>query len=141
MNEIGKLKLKITKVLESREDLVFAYLFGSRVKDCIRFGSDLDLALYFKTDPDILEIGGLVTQLELTVDIKIDIIKLNELPIQNPVLAYNILSEGILLFCKDITLANNYKKETLVGYFDFQPMHEKFNKRFLERLTTNNFAR
>lgn len=119
MNDIGKLKLKITKVLKSRESLVFAYLFGSRVKNRIHFGSNLDLALYFKTDPDILKIGGLVTQLELAVNIKIDIVKLNELLIPNPVLAHNILSEGILLFCKDITLANNYKKDTLVGYFDF----------------------
>jgi predicted nucleotidyltransferase len=52
-------KDKINKILIQKENIRFAYLFGSQVKNQTRFGSDLDIALYFEKEPDLVDIGAL----------------------------------------------------------------------------------
>lgn len=130
----------IIGILSNNKNIIFAYLFGSRIKNKIRLGSDLDLAIYFASEPDILEIGALCNELENIVNINVDLVMLNDLFLHNPQLSYNILNDGILIYSNDDELLSNYKKRVILEYLDIKLMLDMFNNKFLERLSNNKFA-
>jgi len=130
----------ISEIIKENNNISFAYLFGSRVNNNIRFGSDLDIAVYFDNEPSLDEIGKLSSELEISTNCEIDLIKLNNLYNTNPELAYNIIKDGILIFHKDINIVNEFKKNAILRYLDFKPLRDKFHNLFLERLSKNKFA-
>jgi predicted nucleotidyltransferase len=138
MNRINK--QKITKILKQTQYVQFAYFFGSRVKNKTRFGSDLDIALYFDKEPELLNIGELVIELEKTVDCNVDLVLLNNLYEKNPKLAYSVIAEGILLFSIDDKLLSLYKKMTYLKYLDFKPIIDLFTGKLNERISNKKFA-
>lgn len=131
---------EIETSLNKDGNILFAYLFGSKVKNNSRFGSDLDVAVYFKSEPEILEIGALVLELEKITNCKIDLVALNNLDKLNPKLAYSIISEGIVVFLKNKERFNQFKESVILKYLDFKPVDNLFNKNFNYRLKTNKFA-
>lgn len=130
----------ITPVLENNENIIFAYLFGSVPKGNARYGSDLDIAIYFKTEPTLSEIGKLTLQLEESSDYKIDLVQLNQLDAINPVLAYTIMSEGKIAINKDPDLLIEFKTSAILKYLDFKTTNDSINKSFSYRLSNNNYA-
>lgn len=135
-----KLLNTLSNLLSSNNNIVFAYLFGSLAKNNKRYGSDMDIAVYFKNDPDLNEIGKLNLNLEEKLNFKIDLVQLNKLDINNPVLSYSIINEGILLLNNNINLLNEFKKSVLLQYFDFKPVNDLINRSFKSRIANNTFA-
>jgi len=133
-------KEKISGILKQTQNILFAYLFGSHAKNKSRFGSDLDIALYFKHELQLLEIGKIVNELENTCEFKIDLVSLNNLFDKNPALAYSVISEGALLFCNDEKLLTHYKRMTFLNYLDFKPVIDLFDKKLKERIDDKKFA-
>jgi len=133
-------KEKITVILQQAGNILFAYLFGSQVKNKTRFGSDLDIAIYFEREAQLLEIGTLVNELEKAVNCKIDLVSLNDLYQKNPKLAYSVIAEGDLLFCNDQKLLNHYKKSVYLKYLDFKPVIDLFTSKLNERISKKRFA-
>jgi len=103
-----KIQNAVEDILKKNSDILFAYIFGSKIKKG-RFGSDLDIAVYFNDEPEILEIGALVLKLEEAVNCKVDLVSLNNLDKLNPKLAYSIISEGIIAYVKHKELFINLK--------------------------------
>ncbi|MEG8989123.1 nucleotidyltransferase domain-containing protein [Ignavibacteria bacterium 4148-Me] len=130
----------ISEIIKENNNISFAYLFGSRANNNIRLGSDLDIAVYFENEPSLDEIGKLSSELEILTSCEIDLIKLNNLYDTNPELAYNIIKDGILIFHRNINIANEFKKNAILRYLDFKPLRDKFHNLFLERLSKNKFA-
>lgn len=139
MTEIINQK-NITKVLKQNQNILFAFLFGSRVKDKARFESDLDIALYFKREPDLDEIGTLVNELENVSKCKIDLVSLNNLYDKNPALAYSVISQGVLLFSMNEKTLTHYKKMTFLKYLDFKPVTDLFISKMHKRIDDKKFA-
>ena len=137
-------KVKITKniksIFEDNNNIVFAFLFGSIARNKMHYGSDIDIAIYFKNKPTLYEIGNLNLKIEETVNYKIDLVQLNYLDKNDPVLAYNILSEGIEIINSDIKIFNEFKKSVLLKYLDFKPTNDLINTSFNNRLSNNRFA-
>jgi len=133
-------KEKIIRILHSTNNILFAYVFGSQVKNKIRFESDLDIAVYFKKEPELLEIGEIVGELESETKKVIDFISLNNLYQKNPKLAYSVIAEGILLFCDDRNLLAQYKKKVFLYYLDFKPVIDLFTRKLDERILNKKFA-
>ncbi len=127
------IKNEIKKFLEEREDVLFAFIFGSAARGKMHFASDIDIAIFVQNSLDLLEIGGIVAGLEENIEYDIDLVEINNLPRENPELAMRILDEGILLFCKNRDAYVKFKHETYLFYMDFQPYMELFHKKFLER--------
>jgi len=136
----AKILGEIETILKKDSNIIFAYLFGSKVKRSSRFGSDLDIAVYFQDEPEILEIGALVLTLEEAVNCKVDLVSLNTLDKLNPKLAYSIISEGIIAYVKHKELFNQFKESVILNYLDFKPIDELFNKNFNSRLVNHKFA-
>jgi len=133
-------KKKIAELLKSNQNIKFAYIFGSFAKGKNRFGSDLDIAVLFGQEPDLLSIGQLIVELEVVVDLNVDLVSLNNLSEKKPKLAYSIINDGILLFCTDQKLLSQYKKITYLKYLDFKPMIDLFTSKLNERVSNKKFA-
>jgi predicted nucleotidyltransferase len=134
------IKKSLKSILENDIDVIFASLFGSMAKNNMRYGSDIDIAIYFKNAPALYEIGNLNLKIEEVFNHKIDLIELNNLDKINPVLAYAVISEGILILNKDEKIFNEFKKSVLMRYLDFKPTNDLINTAFNKRLTNNRFA-
>jgi len=130
----------LSAVLSKNKNIAFAYLFGSLAKHNKRYGSDLDIAVYFIAEPDLNEIGLLNLNLEEKLNYKTDLVQLNKIDKKNPVLAYSIIKDGIILVNSDPDLLNEFKKSVLLHYLDFNPLNDLINKSFNSRLLNNRFA-
>lgn len=126
--------------LQREKNVEFAIMFGSRIKNMQRFQSDLDIAVYFYREPELLEIGNLVNKLERTSVVNVDLVILNKLYSKHPELAYNIISEGVLLVSNNSNLFAAYKRSVFLQYFDTKPLLDMYHQRFLQRLHANKFA-
>jgi uncharacterized protein len=138
--DIVKITKNIKSVLEDNNNIVFAFLFGSIVRNKMHYRSDIDIAIYFKNKPALYEIGNLNLKIEEAVNHKIDLVELNYLDKNDPVLAYNILSDGIVIVNNDIKIFNEYKKSVLLKYLDFKPTNDLINASFNNRLSNHQFA-
>lgn len=134
------LQNRITVVLKEQNKIIFACLFGSTAKDKVRYGSDIDIAIYFDKNPTILELGELVNNLEKVTESKVDLVSLNNLDKTNPCLAHSILKDCIILILNDQINFKKFKSSVLLQYLDFKFTSDLFNTAFNKRLATNTFA-
>ena len=137
--ELSKKKI-IASLLNKQDNIKFAFLFGSESKNKKRYGSDIDIAIYFDREPKLTEIGDLVIKLESTMKNKIDLVQLNNLDKSNPSLAHSILSSGIPLCIKDEASLKEFKRSVILYYLDFKFTLNLFNNAFNKRLSENKFA-
>lgn len=117
---------KIKDYLFKREEIVFAYIFGSYISG--KKFNDIDIAVYLK-DENIDQIDyeiSLSIQLEKIVKYKIDVKVINFLPLS---LKYHI-TKGILLFTKDEILYENFVCSVWKEYMDFKYISDIYLKEF-----------
>jgi len=121
---------KISRILEAKPSVIFAYLFGSRGTKENHSESDWDIAIYFNKYP-VKKSPWMrfIIQAELSVVLKtnaIDIVVLNTL--QEPSFAFDIINNSIILVDKVPSMRMIYEARVLGRYFDWQ----YFLKRHLE---------
>lgn len=127
-NNIKKIKL----VLKKHPEVIFAYLFGSKVEDKDTHRSDWDIAIYLNQYP--LENNPWIRfyiQSELSLILKtdnVDIVILNTL--EEPSFTFDIINKGIILVDKEPSKRIIYEAKTLNRYFDWQ----YFLKRHLHKI-------
>ncbi|MCD6515125.1 MAG: nucleotidyltransferase domain-containing protein [Candidatus Odinarchaeota archaeon] len=116
----------VKDLFEPLDYIIFAYLFGSYATGKVWAMSDIDIAVY--VDPrkvnDLfklkLRLLGMLNDAFKTD--KIDLVILNEAP---PVLKYEILVKGILIFTKDKEIHTEFYLRATKEYFDFQYILDK----------------
>ncbi len=127
-------------LLEKFDFIEFAILFGSFSHGKTSKLSDLDIGIYTNREISLLETGGLVAKLELALRLNVDIIILNNLYRKKPALAYEIISKGKPLFCKNKASLIDFKKNVLIYFMDNKVLLDEVNKTFINRLNKNGFA-
>jgi predicted nucleotidyltransferase len=117
------------------DDVLVAYLFGSQARGEAGALSDVDIAVLLK--PQIEDHNYLDARLQITSDVArllatddVDVLILNEAP---PALAYAVLRDGVLLFCRDPETRITFYVRTVNGYLDFKPILERHERAILER--------
>ena len=117
--------------LRSREDVQFAYLFGSYAKGKITPLSDVDIAVYLSgsnfSQKRLEIIGGLIEVLKTD---EIDLVILNTAPLP---LKIRILRNRKLLVDRTPLVRHAFESTTMRVYLDFS----KLEKRILERRYIN----
>jgi len=116
----------VKELFERLDYIIFAYLFGSYATGKVWAMSDIDIAVY--VDPrkvnDLfklkLRLLGMLNDAFKTD--KIDLVILNEAP---PVLKYEILVKGILIFTKDKEIHTEFYLRATKEFFDFQYILDK----------------
>lgn len=106
-NEIAEKLEKLKKFLNTRNDILMAFLFGSYAKDLTHRESDIDIAVYFKPKSDEVEYeeeknyegeDELWSEIEKILEIKTDLVVLNR---ASSTLADSIVKDGKVLTIKD----------------------------------------
>ena len=109
---------KVESCLKLESDIAFAYLFGSLAQGDPKPLSDVDIAIYFSDESDILErklqiLGQLMDLLETD---EIDLVILNTAPLT---LRWKILETRKVLVDNLPFLRHQYESLTMREYFDF----------------------
>jgi predicted nucleotidyltransferase len=111
----------LIEVLQRRSSVVFAYLFGLKVKGYANKRSDWDLAVYFsepKEKDSRWPAFELEAELSRAVVATVQVTVLNT-PIP-PVLGFEIVKNGILLLDRDENLRMDFENRILRHYHDWQ---------------------
>jgi len=117
--------------LQSRKDVLFAYLFGSMAKGRNLPLSDIDIAVYLSIESGSgikkLEVlGGLIECLKTD---ELDLVILNNAPL---ILRRKILENHKIIVDKDPFLRYQYESLTNREYFDFSVLEKAIlERRFL----------
>ncbi len=124
---------KIKDLLANQEDVVFAYLFGSFIaKKNFR---DIDIGIYTHGDIGLLRLGELQTELVKAINHKNDLVHLNYLHKQNPALAHEIVSKGLLILNNNSALQKKFKEKVLLAYFDNAALRAQMESAFRKRIS------
>lgn len=134
--EIKKIVIKIVPEILENTPVIFAYLYGSYAIDQTHPFSDLDIGIY--TSPLTLrESMKLEMDLALEIDKKLkngpssDVRTMNSLPLA---VVGNILTEGMLIYCKEDAARIDYETTMRKRYFDFLPVIRNYQRTYLKQI-------
>ncbi|MES0336212.1 MAG: nucleotidyltransferase domain-containing protein [Candidatus Magnetobacterium sp. LHC-1] len=120
--------------------IVFTVVFGSFAEGRATLVSDMDIGLYTARHIDLLELGLVVADLESVCHGRIDVVVLNGLYKTNPVLAYDIVSKGQLVLCRDDDSFTDFKRETFLYYLDTAYLRANVDETLNRRLCEKRFG-
>jgi predicted nucleotidyltransferase len=111
----------LSEVLQKQSSVIFAYLFGSKIKGYANTRSDWDIAVYFSEPMD--EIGhwpafDLEAKLARAVGGIVQVTVLNEL--LAPLFGFEIVKDGIVLIDRDQKFRMEFENRILRYYHDWQ---------------------
>lgn len=118
----------LKEIFEKHSSCGVVYLFGSQVSGKTHAQSDYDVAVYFdekdviKRHNTLFELSGEISRVFQSDDI--DISSLNDL--QNPLLKYNIIAKGKVIFERE-PYRVIIEPRILNDYFDFLYLLKKYN--------------
>jgi predicted nucleotidyltransferase len=127
----------MAEYLSTVPEVVLGFLFGSYARGEGWPDSDVDCAVLLADgvpaaaafDLRLRVIDGLTRAIRRD---DVDLAILNEAPLA---LAYRVLRDGKLLFCRDHAAYVRYRVRTLNLYFDFAPLLERHQAMFLKRVS------
>ncbi|NIQ04555.1 MAG: nucleotidyltransferase domain-containing protein [Candidatus Korarchaeota archaeon] len=130
-------KRKELKAIFAKHHVKLAYLFGSHARRTVSQFSDVDIAVLFEKKREKREIDRLRIELmNLLKAEALDLIPLNHAP---PLLKYQVVREGIVLYGKKC--ASTFEVKALEEYFDFKPYEERFFEKMEERLQRGEYGK
>ncbi len=120
---------RLRRAFEKEDDVILAYLYGSRAREDYHEKSDVDVAILVK-DPPTPEENPLYEakiSLKLSKELgkDVDIRLLNDKPL---VFLYQVLKHGKLIISKEESTRVDFETSTLDKYFDFKPFLEYYNR-------------
>jgi len=131
----------IINTLLKYDNTVFVYFFGSYSNGLDKFHSDIDIAIYFKEPIDLISLGKIICEINKVTSMKIDVVTMNNLFVKNPLLAYEIVTKGKSVICKDIDTLINFKTRTFLNYFDTINLRDSVNAKLYQRLSDRKFGK
>ncbi|MGB9751489.1 MAG: nucleotidyltransferase domain-containing protein [Roseiflexus castenholzii] len=131
---------KVRDLLAAHDAIEFALLFGSFARGKPKPWSDVDIAIFVGRTLDLLEIGQLTATLECSLGRTVDVLILNTALEHHPALAYNVIAEGCLLFCRRREAFVDCKTKIILRYLDTAFLRSMVARAFEERLNTGRFG-
>lgn len=117
---------RVSTVLENNQRIIFAYLFGSQVKETATHLSDIDIAVYLTNPPDgdaRLEILGDIIDTLKTDYVDLVILNNASLPLK-----IRILKASRLLVDKTPFVRHAFESATMRVYMDFFRLENRILK-------------
>lgn len=140
-NEENRTLIKLlSNYLKQFDYIDFALLFGSFAENKANILSDIDLGIFTNKDVSLIDVGFLAAKTESILRREIDVVILNDLYKKKPLIAYEIISKGKLLFYKSHEKFIEFKKNTFLYFLDIQHLRNMVDKTFRERLHSGRFG-
>ena len=118
---------RLAGLLESREEVLEAYIFGSQARAQVQPHSDIDVAVYI--DETRAEDAGYGYRSHLTAALmsglgtdRVDVVLLNHAP---PVLYHRVLRDGVRVLSRDLATTTGREGRALSRYCDYVPQLAK----------------
>ncbi len=128
-NNIKSIEKTIVKYLRGKEEIFFAYIFGSLARKTSNRLSDIDIAIYIddkKIDNSKFRYGY---QAEVMTDLigllktrKVDLVILNSTP---PLLKHRVIYFGELIYSIDEKERIRFQVDTINRYIDYKMLQRK----------------
>src|SRR5262249_9129158 len=129
--------------LFQQHPVCLAYLFGSQATQRTHPSSDVDVAVLL--DEALTPDERFAERLRLLGDLsrlfgtdQVDLVMLNEAP---PLLAYETLRYGVLLYCADAQTRIEFQVHTLRAYEDTMPLRRILSEAMVARLKSGTFGK
>jgi len=119
---------KIISLLSRRNDIRFAFIFGSFVSQQMTSSSDLDIALFFKDIIDFKVINELREELTAALRKETDIVMLNT---ASPIIRMQVLKKGILIINNEPKSYNEFFVKTVNEYDDLKKIRKEIEDTIL----------
>ena len=139
--------MKTTKIIyilkpyfEKLEFIDFSLIFGSFALGKNHDISDLDIAVHTEKDLSLIEIGGIVSDIEMASGINTDLIILNNLYKTKPEFAYNIVKDSIPIITNKKDELINFKKNTYLYYLDTEYLRKMVYAGLNKRIENKRFG-
>ena len=135
-NEIRRKIFDIAADVFRDTQVLFAYLYGSYAVDQAHPFSDLDIGIYVPRLSQREKLD-LEMMLALEIDKKLkqgpasDVRIINSLPLA---VAGKIITEGLLIYCRDDDARIDYETIIRSAYFDFLPFIRNYQRTYLEQI-------
>jgi hypothetical protein len=120
-----------------------AYLFGSRAAGAVHAESDIDIAVLL--DDSLSPDERFSKRLSFTGDLsqvfnddQVDVVVLKD---ASPLLAYEVLRGGILLYCSDEEERIGFQVRTLLIYEDTAPLRDLLAEAMTARVQAGEFGK
>lgn len=125
--------MKLTRLFESEEKVLAAYLFGSYVRGIQTPQSDIDIAVLLSETPkNILEYYlHLTSRLAEALEGEIDLIILNTAP---PLLKYHVIKHGKLIYSRSERARITFEARAQSEYLDFRRAMERYDECFMRKV-------
>lgn len=130
----------MAKELVRYDYVIFAFLFGSYAEELATNISDIDVGIYTDKDVSLTDIGQITARLEKTARKKTDVLILNNLYKTKPVLSFEVISKGDLIFCRDDKKLTEFKKDVFLYYLDTKPLRDLTDSTIKQRLKSGRFG-
>ena len=118
---------RLVELLDPREEVLEAYLFGSHARGRAQPHSDVDVAVY--VDNARAVDTGYGYRASLTTDLmaglgfnEVDVVVLNRVP---PLLYHRVLRDGVRLLARDLRATTTREGRAVSRYCDFVPQLAK----------------
>lgn len=121
----------ISKILIDFPQISLVYLFGSQVTGQAGPDSDFDFAITTDHGQATLQTQASFTHaIVSTLNIeRVDVVLLDQSPIE---LVYSVISDGRLLYARDLATRIEFEATILNKYMDYLPYLNDFRKQILE---------
>jgi uncharacterized protein len=143
MTPTATLSTALRAFLESRDEVLEAYLFGSAAAGSEQPHSDVDVAVYLcEPQPPASAFGyaaDLAAALMHALGINsVDVVVLNDAP---PLLYHRVLRDGVRIFSRDLRATTTREGQALSRYCDFLPQLTKIDAVHRVRMESGRFGR
>jgi hypothetical protein len=138
-----RLSPTLRALLESREEVLEAYLFGSAATGRVQGHSDLDVAVYLRDPRPPASAFGYAADLTAALMRalgmnRVDVVVLND---ASPLLYHRVLRDGVRLLSRDLRATTTREGRALSRYCDFRPQLAKIEAAHRARTEAGRFGR
>ena len=126
-----EIKRKIIDISKKENEILVVYIFGSYGTNYQRKNSDLDLAILFDKNLEIMDQMELAGKYELAIGLEVDLINLNKVDI---ILKHEVIIKGEKIYSKDEIKTADFVEYVLKFAPDARITKKKFQDDYISGL-------